>query len=194
MSDDAKDAETEDPKSEEPESEEETSENAADEDGSEEDGEEGDDKPKGKLAGKMKYIIIGAVVLLLGGGGAGLYFSGLLSSDKLHETTIMLPGEPVFYELPRMTVDLKPSDKRARPFIRLLMQVELQGETAKTAFVDNETKIMDAMQSHLRSVTSEELSGVEGTERLREDFTIIINRIIDPERAITIYYKEILVR
>lgn len=157
-------------------------------------GEAAPEAPKGKLAGKMKFIIIGVVVLVLLGGGAGVYFSGILHVEKSYETTVMLPGPPVYYELPRITVDLKPTEKRARPFIRLGMQVELQGESAKLAFQENEVKIMDSIQSHLRSITPDELSGEEGTQRLREDILIIINRIIEPELAITVLYKEIFIR
>lgn len=150
--------------------------------------------PKGKLAGKMKYIIIGVMAFTLISSGAGVYFSGILHVEKTHETTVLLPGPPVYYELPRITVDLKPTPTRARPFIRLGMQVELQGESAKAAFVANEVKIMDAIQSQLRTITPDALSGEEGTERLREDFLIIINRVIDPEIAITVLYKEIFIR
>lgn len=163
-------------------------------------GEATDDAPTGlaglkaKLAGKLKYILIGVAVLVLIGGGAGVYFSGILHKEKLHETTIALPGAPVFHEIPRITVDLKPSPGRARPFIRLTMQAELQGDTGKAAFIANEVKIMDSLQSHLRTVTAPELSGEQGTERLRQDFITIINRIIAPEIAISVFYKDILVR
>mgnify|MGYP000094096625 CR=1 FL=1 len=149
---------------------------------------------KAKLAGKLKYILIGVGVLVLIGSGAGVYFSGILHTEKLHQTTIALPGPPVFHEIPRITVDLKPSPGRARPFIRLTMQAELQGDSAKEAFITYEVKIMDALQAHLRTVTAPELSGQQGTERLREDFIIIINRIIAPEVAISVFYKDILVR
>jgi len=171
---------------------------APEEETSEDEGEDGEQEAptglKAKLAGKMIYVIIGVVALVLIGAGAGLYFAGVFSSEKLHETTVALPGPPVYYEMQRITVDLKPTEKRARPFIRITMQAELQGESAKTAFVDSEIKIMDALQAHLRSITPDELSGEEGTQRLREDFTIIINRIIAPEIAITVLYKDIMVR
>jgi len=165
--------------------------------GSEENETETEETPKtlkDKLLANLKFIIIGAVVLVFGGSGAGLYFSGVFDEEKLHETTVALPGELLYYELPRITVDLKPSKKRARPFIRLLMQVHLQGETAKAAFIENEVKIMDAVQTHLRTISAEDLSGTEGTQRLRQDFIIIINNIIAPEHAVTVFYKEILIR
>lgn len=184
MSDDAKDAK---PEVEAPEDGE------AGEDG-EDAAEEAPSGLKAKLA-KFKWIIVGVVlVLIFGGGGAGLYFSGFFTVNKPHEASFSLPGQPVLYEMPRITVDLTPSPGRARPFIRLLMQAELQGESGKTAFVDNETKILDAIQSHLRTVTVPELQGKEGTETLRADILGIVNRTIKPERAITIFYKEILIR
>ncbi|MCW8914820.1 MAG: flagellar basal body-associated FliL family protein [Magnetovibrio sp.] len=149
---------------------------------------------KAKLVGKLKYIIIGVVGLLLIGGGVGGYFLGLFHTPKPHETTVILPGAPVFYELEPIVVDIKPEQGRARPFIRLGLQVELQGESAKEAFIANEIKIKDLMQSHLRTVAPSDLSGQEGTARLREDLVRIMNRIIAPERAITVFYKDIIVR
>lgn len=148
----------------------------------------------GKLAAHMKWIVIAAGVVVIGSIGAALYFTGVFSPSKPHEVTVALPGEAVFHEIPRLTVDLKPSDRRARPFIRVQMQAELQGESAKQAFIANEARILDAMQAHLRGLTAEELQGELGTEQLRHDFTTIINRIIAPEHAITVLYKEILVR
>jgi len=186
---------SEDAKAEKPSEAPETEAEEAEVDGAE--GEAEQDAPTGlkaKLAGKLKYILIGVAALVLIGGGAGVYFSGILHKEKLHETTIALPGPPVFHELQRITVDLKPSPGRARPFIRLTMQAELQGDSAKQAFITNEVKIMDALQAHLRTVTAPELSGEQGTERLREDFITIINRIIAPEVAISVFYKDILVR
>jgi len=148
----------------------------------------------GKFTGKLKFVLIGVAVLLLAGGGAGLYFSGILFHEKPHEVTVDLPGPPVYQDIQRITVDLKPSPGHARPLIRLSLQAELEGESAQQAFLASETRIMDAMQSHLRDLTVEELAGEQGTARLREDLTIIINRIIAPERAVSVLYKEILIR
>ena len=198
MSDDAKAPEdqTEEPneaETEAEEAEEEDAEGASDEDGGE-GGEDGGDKPKGKLAGKLKYIIIGVVALLIVGGGAGAYFMGLFSTEKPHEATLMMPGPPAYHELGTVTVDLKPEQGRPRPFIRVTFTAELQGETAKAAAMEHEVKINDAIRSHLRTVSPSDLSGEEGTERLRTDLTIIINRIIAPEHCITVLYQDLMIR
>lgn len=157
-----------------------------------------EEAPKGfkaKLLAKKKPILIAlAAVLLLGGGGAGLYFSGFLNLNDPHEVEVVLPDPPVLQDIQRITVDIKPSPNHAHPFIRLTVQAELQGESAKLAFIANEAKIMDAIQSHLRNTTVEELEGEQGTERLRKDLTTIINRAITPEIAIGIFYRDIMIR
>jgi len=192
MSDDTPDATPED---EAPATEdEEAGEDVAEDGEAAEDVEQAPGGLKGKLI-KFKWAIVGLVaVLALGGGGAGLYLSGFFTVNKPHEATLALPDLPVFYEIPRITVDLSPSKGHARPFIRLVLQAELQGENAKAAFIANEVRILDLIQAHLRTVTVQELQGTEGTENLRADIVTITNRIIKPERAIAVLYKEILIR
>ena len=185
MSDDAKAPEDQDDEPKEADAEAEDA---------EDDGEDGEEKPKGKLAGKLKYIIIGVVALLIIGGGAGAYFMGLFTSEKPHQTTFMMPGPPAYHELGTVTVDLKPEKGRPRPFIRVTFIAELQGEAGVAATVAHEVKINDAIRSHLRTVTPGDLSGEEGTERLRTDLTIIINRIIAPEHCITVLYQDLMIR
>jgi len=150
--------------------------------------------PKKLVDNKKLSIIVAAVLVAVIGGGAGIYFSGIFHVAKTNEITLKLPDPLVYHEVPRITVDLKPSPRHARPFIRMTIQAELQGKSAKAAFIANETKIMDAIPAHLRDTTVEDLTGEVGTESLREDLTIIINRIIAPKLAITVLYKDILIR
>ena len=187
MSDDAK-APNDEPEGEDTETPE-------DENGEDAAQDNGDASPVTGLSQKLKMIILAVVaVLVLGGGGAGLWFSGVFTTHDPHTATVELPGPPVYYELPQMTVDLKPTPQRARPFIRLQIQIELEGESAMQATINNEPRILDAMQSHLRDTTAEELQGKLGTEQLREDLTTITNRVIAPERAISVRFMRILIR
>lgn len=168
---------------------------AEDEDATAEEAPQAPQGLKEKLLAKKKLILIalGALVIV-GAGGAGIYFSGIFHTQKPHEVQVMLPDPPVNHDMQKIQVDLKPSDGHARPFIRVSFTAELQGETARAAFIANETKIMDAVQSHLRNTTVDELTGELGTETLRDDITTIINRIITPEVAITVLYKDIIIR
>jgi len=162
-----------------------------------EEDEKKENEPSGlmaKLARHKILLIFVALIVLISGVVAGLYFTGMLTAKKSYEISMALPGETVFQVVPKITVDLKPSPKHARPFIRLIVQVQLQGKPAKVAFIERETRILDAIQSHLRTLTVGELQDQSGTELLRTDLTSIINNIIRPERAITVYYKEIMIR
>lgn len=146
------------------------------------------------VANKKLAIIIAGILVAVIGGGSGIYFSGFFHVEKTHEITLSLPDPLVYHEVPRITVDLKPSRNHPRPFIRMTIQAELQGQSAVAAFVDNETKILDAMHAHLRDTTVDDLRGEVGTETLRDDLTAIINRIIAPEIAVTVLYKDLLIR
>ncbi len=147
-----------------------------------------------KIRARAKLIVISTVALVVIGGGLGLYFSGALTPPDPSRVVMSLPGAPVLQALPLMSVDLKPSPNRRRPFIRVVLEVELQGPGAQAAFVARETKVLDAIQTHLRTLTVEDLAGKAGTERLRRDLITIVQRIIRPERVITVLYKEILIR
>lgn len=166
------------------------------EDGDGEKKAEDEKKPglKDKLAANKVLVIAVSFLVIIAGAVAGLYFTGMLTAKKPHQISMALPGESVYHEIPKITVDLKPSPQHARPFIRLVMQVQLQDETAKTAFVERQTKILDAIQSHLRSLTVQELEGEYGTELLRTNLVLVINNIIKPELAMTVLYKEFMIR
>ena len=155
--------------------------------------------PIAMLRQKLKFILAGVGIFVLVGGGVGIYFSGLgkVISDSFSGTPraeLDLPELSRFHDMPVITVDLKPSAKRARPFIRLVMTVEVYGEAGELKLAEEEAKILDAVQTFLRDRTVEELSGQEGTKKLRKDLLEVVNHAMIPEKAITVLFKEILVR
>ena len=169
-----------------------------------EDGEgiEADELPAGPLAilrKKLKLIlmVLGAVAVI--GGGVGIYFSGLggTISDSLSGTPkakMELPEPSLFYDMAVITVDLKPSKKRSRAFIRFAMTVEVYGESGRDKLISEEAKILDSVQEFLREQTPEDLAGKEGSIKLRQGMIDAINKSIAPEKVITVLFKEILVR
>lgn len=164
-----------------------------------EDGEAPEDGgPVAMLRKKLKLIIAGVAALGIIGGGAALFMSetgetiAIALSGK-PQATMALPGPAVFHELAVMTVDLKPSKSRKRPFIRFVMTVELQ-ENDVARLVEMETRVLDAAQSFLRTQTVEDLGGDAGTQKLRVKMTDIVNTAIAPSRAMAVLFKEIMVR
>lgn len=169
--------------------------------------EDGDgDMDPGKFAGpvailrkQLKFILAGLGAIVVIGGSAGIYYSGfgkviVNSFSATPRAELELPELSRFHDMAVITVDLKPSAKRKRPFIRLVMTVEVYGEAGEARLVSEEAKILDAVQTFLRDRTVEELSGQEGTKKLREDLLEVVNHAMIPEKAITVLFKEILVR
>ena len=170
--------------------------------GADGEGIEADELPTGPVAilrKKLKLIlmVLGAVAVI--GGGVGIYFSGLggTISDSLSGTPkakMELPEPSLFYDMAVITVDLKPSKKRSRAFIRFAMTVEVYGESGRDKLISEEAKILNSVQEFLRDQTPEDLAGKEGSIKLRQGMIDAINKSIAPEKIITVLFKEILVR
>lgn len=148
---------------------------------------------------KLKLILMALGVIAVIGGGVGIYFSGLghTISDSLSGTPIAkleLPEPSIFHDMPIITVDLKPSTKRKRAFIRFAMTVEVYGESGRSKLIAEEALILNSVQEFLRDQTFEDLSGKAGSIKLREGMIDAINKSIAPEKVITVLFKEILVR
>lgn len=200
MSDD-KDKKPEDPPKEGEEAEENP---APDDDGDSEESQDGEEdiKPTGlvaKLRNNLKLILAGLGGVAIIGLVGALYFTSLGEkvSDSLSATPkakMALPELSVFQDLPLITVDLLPTPKRKRPFIRLLVTVEVTGEAGRAKLIDEEARILNAIQLFLRTQTVEDLSGQAGSEKLRDKIISAINPVIVPEKALSVLFKEILVR
>ncbi len=165
--------------------------------------EEIENEPEKAKGGKKKIIIIAAIVLvLLGGGGAGLYFTGIIgphakegekgSPQGAQTASIELPGPPVYYELPSITVDLKTGKCRS-PFLKTTIILELSSadqaklEEAKVPFME---RIQEFIREHRRI----HLVGKAGSDRLKAGITIIANNFIAPSKVVGVLFKEFLLQ
>jgi len=143
-----------------------------------EDGEgEGEGAEESSRGGKKKLIIIiAAVVLLLAGGGGGAFF--FLSGDKEPEVVVIPPGPPVFHEFPLLMVDLKKVGARTN-YIKVKVVAEIVTRDLPV-LKEQELKIMDQIQTYLRSETRKDVSGSAGTEKMRFDIEAIVNNVLSP--------------
>lgn len=157
----------------------------------EEEGEEGEGEGGGK---KKLIIIIGAVVLLLGGGGAGAYFMGVFGNGEpeVEEVVIIPPGPPVYHEFPQMVVDLKKKGSRTN-YIKLKVVVEIVTRDLPI-LEDNELKIIDKMQTYLRSQTRAEVAGGAGTEKMRTGISNIVSEVMGDVKVEGVLFREILLQ
>ncbi len=180
-------------------------------------GEEGLNPPKKKL-GKKKLILIGvAVVVLLIGAGAGLYFSGVLGGGKPAGTAGSpaetapseanaggepaaeggghggAAGAPVFFSLGDILVNLTGDGKRPN-FLKIKVSLELSSEKDKAALDVLKPRIIDNFQVYLRELRVEDLRGSAGLYRLREELLLRVTEAVKPIRVKDVLFQEMLVQ
>ena len=159
---------------------------------------EGKDAPEGK-GGKKKLIIIAAALLLVLGGGAGAYFFLFAGHDGEHgeekgSTTavIELPEPPILHEMASMMSDLK-TDRCRSPFIKFKAVIEIS-PSYLPKFQEEETRILDGIQSFLRTQTRSQMVGRKGTDNLRAGILTSINRAIAPDKALNVLFRELVLQ
>lgn len=147
-------------------------------------------KGKKKLNKKKLIIVIAAAVLLLGGGGGAAAFFLLSGGGHEEEKVELQPAE--YITLETVTVDLM-SRSRRPSYIKLTITVEISG-SYKKQLEEKTPVILDAMKSHLRGNTKEDLSGQVGTETLRAELMRVIGGIMGSAKINRILFKDIFVQ
>lgn len=174
-----------------------------------EDGTEGDAAaPKRR---RKKLIILVAVPLLLGGIGAGLWFSGMLKGligGKPPEPAAAAeaaPGTqqaaqqaapaprppPVFLDMPEIIANLNVGNRRTA-FIKLRSKLELARAEDKAAVEAAMPRLQDLFTTYLREIRPEELRGSAGTWRLREELLARANVAVAPAKVVDVLFLEML--
>lgn len=183
--------------------------------------EEGD---QGFLASKKKLlIIVGAVLLLLAGAGAGLYFTGMLDSllgkqeshqtegeagDAAHTKKASKKkkssghgggegGEAVdgaaFLEIPPMIVNLNTEDGTPR-YLRLSVQLELEDQEDLHAVEAIMPRVVDQFQTYLRELRVQDLRGSSGIYRLQMELLWRVNQAAAPVEVKDVLFQEFLIQ
>jgi flagellar FliL protein len=159
-----------------------------------------DGDPSGGTSGGRKRLAIVALIVvavLLGAGGTAgvLYMLGLLGSgDKPgRQVAVVALGQPVLIDFPEMMVDLKVGTCRS-PYLRFVMTIEVPSGGAAGAVSDAQARIVDAVQQHLRSRERQELVGVEGADRMRNEAREIVNRLVAPARINGVLFKKFVLQ
>ncbi|CAA7623157.1 flagellar basal body-associated FliL family protein [Magnetospirillum sp. SS-4] len=175
----------------------------------EEDFEEGEgsedssESPKKKLPIK-KILIIVLPILLLAGGGAGVYFSGILDKflgDKVEEAPKEAAAPPppkavqaaAFMDLPEMLVNLQTTGRK-QAFLKLRVALELEAITDQPRVEQMLPRIVDNFQVYLRELRIEDLQGASGMHLLREELLTRVNAAVKPVKVSDVLFKEMLVQ
>ncbi|MBS7789974.1 flagellar basal body-associated FliL family protein [Roseococcus sp. SDR] len=160
-------------------------------------GEEAAGEAEAKPRGSKKKLLLLALPLLLGGVGAGVWFSGILSpapppAPAAEAEPQPVNRQPVFVNMPDITANLNAPGRRA--FIRVKSQVEVAGPADAAALQAAMPRLVDLFTTYLREVRPEELRGSAGTHRLREELIARANVAAAPVRVTDVLFTEILVQ
>jgi flagellar FliL protein len=154
---------------------------------------------------KKLFIIIGAVLIVLIGAGAGVYFSGLLdpflgkkgameSAESGGSQGPKGPAGPsVFFDMPEMVVTLNTANRKAAFLkIRVALEIARADEIPKIQAVM--PRIVDNFQVYLRELRVEDLKGSAGMYRLREELLTRVKAAAAPAKINAVLFKEMLIQ
>lgn len=169
-----------------------------DEEGEDSEGGDGHGAKPAKKSKKKLFIILALVIVLLGGAGAGVYFSGILNKKKESEKAEVgedgKPMEkPVYYTLPDFLVNLNTGGKTAA-FLKASVILELPHQTDVPLVEANLPRVSDAFTTYLRELRPSDLAGSSGIQRLREELLLRVNRAIAPVKVNDVLFKDIVVQ
>ena len=158
---------------------------------------------------KKLILMVVALAVLLGGTGAGLYFTGTL--DKLLNKKPAAAGEKTagkgaaegkddmstsgayFLEIPNMLVNLSTTDGSAR-YLRLSVQLELNSDADKKAVQGVLPRVVDQFQTYLRELRVKDLRGSAGIYRLQTELVARVNAAAYPVEVKDVLFQEILIQ
>ena len=160
---------------------------------------EGEEPRKKRFSGKFLTLFVFLPLLVLGGGGGGLYFSGLAESLIAQAKDMAgITDEPeahvaVFYELPELLVNLNGGGKKGS-FLRLKVALELESKDAVERLEQVLPRVIDNFQVYLRELRIEDLKGSAGLFRLKEELLVRVNAAVKPLHVRDVLFKEMIVQ
>lgn len=171
--------------------------------------------PESKGFNAKKIILFVVVPLfILGGIGAGLYFTGMI--DKIlgsggqdhaaaeegghgegapegHAEEGAVPTEAVFLPIPDMIVNLS-AEGTKQNYLKLKVQLELANEADKAAVEAVMPRVIDQFQTYLRELRPKDLRGSAGIYRLQMELLARVNAAAAPTKVNDVLFQEILIQ
>lgn len=139
-------------------------------------------------------------VLLLVGGGVGVFMSGLLdpllggdqaAEEQTDAPQVARPG--VYMEVPEMLVSLRSTGNRQR-ILKLRINLELQSRSDEETIKAFMPKIVDNFQVFLRELRIEELEGSQGLYRIKEEMLARVNQAASPVTVKDVLIGDMLIQ
>jgi flagellar FliL protein len=137
-------------------------------------------------------LILGAALIVVLLGGAGLYFF-LSGSGASNDERAELSAPTFIFNLPPMIVNLS-READGDAFLKLTVALEVANEAMMIEIQPRLAKVIDAFQVYLRELRKSDLEGSAGIYRLKEELLRRVNVAITPSRVESVLFKEILVQ
>ena len=151
--------------------------------------------PKPAPSGKVKYIIIGVVVLLILGVG-GIFLSPLrakldsLFPPKQDHVDLL---EIAFLTMPELIVNLKATKNRGN-ILKATFVFEMNSLKDKEEVDHMKPLLIDQFQTYLRELEITDLQGSAGIERVRQALFSRVNATIAPFKVRQVLIKDFLIQ
>ncbi|HLF59197.1 MAG TPA: flagellar basal body-associated FliL family protein [Alphaproteobacteria bacterium] len=151
-----------------------------------------------KWSGKrIVLFIVLPLLVVLGGGAAGVYFSGILGGGDKPADEAQKEAEPahtaIFFDIPDLLVNLNTNGKRTS-FLKLKVALELGKPEDQKILEQVLPRVVDNFQVYLREMRAEDLRGSAGLYRLREDLLARAQIAAQPADVRDVLFKEMLIQ
>ncbi len=145
---------------------------------------------------RSKLLLLVALPVLLGAGGAGAWFAGLVPGKNSHAPAVAAaaaPEKPIFVDMPDIVANLN-APGRGSSYIKLPSKLEVARAADARALQDAMPRLQDLFTTYLREVRPEELRGSAGTYRLREELMARASLAAPPAQVTDVLFVELLLQ
>lgn len=142
--------------------------------------------------GKKKLMMI-LLPLILGGVGAGLHFSGMLSGEGKKEVVESVEEKTIYFDMDEFLVNLNNPGNQVS-FLKTIITLELPNQKSLNEVQSIMPRVRDTFQIYLRELRNSDLQGSAGLQRLRTELLLRLNSQLEDGRVNNILFKEIIVQ
>jgi len=166
----------------------------------------GGEAPKKK--GKLGLILIIAIVFILAGGGAYVWFfiwnapvetapaanqvSNEESSSSVHSGSATSPEMGPLFPLKSFIVNLQ--EREGERYLKVTIELEMEDEKLNDELTKRTPQIQDTIIALLSSKSYEEISSLSGKQVLKAEIKARVNRVLSTGRIRRVYFTEFVVQ
>src|SRR5262249_44307478 len=135
-------------------------------------------------------LAVGAYLFLFSGGEEATAHEGGEGAQHASADGEHGAPHPVFYDLPDILVNVASGEKPA--FLKIAVSLELEGldEEARAAIEPVKLRIVDQLQTYLRELRVEDLTGSAAMYRLKEEILRRVNLAVEPVKVKDVLFRE----